>query len=61
MLVAGGEEVSREQPLFLIEAMKMETTVTAPFDGRVAEIVLPDGSMVESEDLVVVLEPANAD
>jgi pyruvate carboxylase len=33
--------------------MKMETTVTAIEDGTVNKIVLDDGSMVESEDLIL--------
>lgn len=56
VLVKPGAQVKRNQPLFIIEAMKMETTVTAPSDGTVQRIALGDGTLVETDDLVVVME-----
>jgi pyruvate carboxylase len=56
VLVKAGAKVKRNQPLFIIEAMKMETTVTAPADGTVQRIALSDGTLVETDDLVVVME-----
>ena len=35
ILVRKGEKVSKNQPLFIIEAMKMETTITAIADGTI--------------------------
>ena len=43
VLVKKGESVKRNQPLFVIEAMKMETTVTAQDAGSIAEVVLSAG------------------
>lgn len=56
ILVKKGELVKKNQPLFIIEAMKMETTITANEEGKVKAIALKPGIMVHSEDLVVVLE-----
>lgn len=56
IFVEKGEAVTKNQPLFVIEAMKMETTVTALEAGVVASLALKEGTMVEAEDLVVVLE-----
>ena len=56
ILVKRGEKVVKNQPLFIIEAMKMETTITATTDATVNKIVLKTGFMVNSEDLVIVLE-----
>ncbi|WP_289061909.1 pyruvate carboxylase [uncultured Zobellia sp.] len=56
VLVKPGQEVNRNQPLFVIEAMKMETTVTATEEGVVAKIQLKGGSLVNSEDLVLTLK-----
>ncbi len=56
ILVEEGQVVEQGDPLFIIEAMKMETTVIAPYKGRVKEIVLPEKTMVEPDDLVLVLE-----
>lgn len=56
VLVKKGESVKRNQPLFVIEAMKMETTVTAQDAGSVAEVVLSAGELVQTDDLVLRLE-----
>lgn len=56
VLVKNGQEMKKNEPLFIIEAMKMETTVTANFNGTVKKIVLKGGSMVNAEDLVMILE-----
>ena len=56
VLVKKGEVVAANQPLFVIEAMKMETTVTAPIDGKISKVVLSNGTMVEQDDLVIVLD-----
>ncbi len=54
--VKAGDEVQKNDPLFIIEAMKMETTVTAPNEGTVAKIHLNSGKLVEQDDLVVEME-----
>ncbi len=51
-----GDKVSQDSILFIIEAMKMETSVSAPFDGTVKKIHLADGSLVEQDDLVIEFE-----
>ena len=51
-----GDKVKENQPLFIIEAMKMETTVSSPQSGKVKAVYLAGGSMVEQDDLVVELE-----
>ncbi len=56
VLVKKGEEVKENQPLFIIEAMKMETTVTAVTKGVVNKIQLKSGSLVNTDDLVLILE-----
>ncbi|RYZ21144.1 MAG: pyruvate carboxylase [Chitinophagaceae bacterium] len=55
-LIKEGQEVKLNQPLFVIEAMKMETTITATRTGKVGRLVLPAGKMVKADDLVLTLE-----
>ena len=55
LLVKEGEPVRANQPLFVIEAMKMETTITATKEGIIEKIVLPAGTMVKADDLVLTL------
>ncbi|GGE33544.1 pyruvate carboxylase [Psychroflexus planctonicus] len=56
ILVKKGDTVEKNQALFVIEAMKMETTVTANASGKVEEVVLQPGVMVFADDLVIRLE-----
>ncbi|MCB9257148.1 MAG: pyruvate carboxylase [Chitinophagales bacterium] len=56
ILVKLGDKVEKNHPLFLIEAMKMESTVVAPSQGVVKEIILKDNEMVQQDDLVLILE-----
>ncbi|CAM1369715.1 Pyruvate carboxylase [Tenacibaculum litopenaei] len=55
VLVKPGEKVLENQPLFVIEAMKMETTVTSVNSGVIAKIQLEAGALVDANDLVVEL------
>lgn len=45
--VAAGDAVTRGQRLLVLEAMKMEQSLTAPFDGIVAEVKAIAGTQVE--------------
>lgn len=56
LLIKEGEEVKANQPLFIIEAMKMETTITATQQGKVNRVVLQPGKMVKADDLVLELQ-----
>jgi 3-methylcrotonyl-CoA carboxylase alpha subunit len=46
VLVAAGDHVERGQPLMVVEAMKMEHTVSAPADGTVIEVLYGIGDQV---------------
>ncbi len=56
ILVTKGQEVEANEPLFVIEAMKMESTITAPYRGRVLQVVLGEKTLVEQDDVVLELE-----
>ena len=56
VLVKKGQKVEENDHLFIIEAMKMETTVTATKTGTVKSVSLKPGTMVQKGDLVVTLE-----
>jgi len=55
VLVKQNEAVRKNQPLFVIEAMKMETVITAPFEGAVKHVELSTGTLVNTNDLVMEL------
>ncbi|MEJ5238191.1 pyruvate carboxylase [Limisphaera sp. VF-2] len=52
-----GATVRKGDKLLALEAMKMQTTVQAPMDAEVAEILVASGDMVEAKDLLVRLRP----
>ena len=54
--VQAGDKVARGQKLFTLEAMKMETTLYADQDGRVAELLVKPGTQVETGELLLRLE-----
>ncbi|HQK97297.1 MAG TPA: pyruvate carboxylase [Bacteroidia bacterium] len=56
IFVKAGQEVKKNTPLFTIEAMKMETTITANKDLKIKDITLKEGTLVESDDLVMEVE-----
>jgi pyruvate carboxylase len=54
VLVKKGDAVKKNQALFVIEAMKMETTVAASHDTVISDIILNAGTMVNTNDLVLI-------
>ena len=56
ILVEEGEEIKVDTPLFIIEAMKMESTITSPVAGVVKKLHLKEKTLVEQDDLVVELQ-----
>jgi 3-methylcrotonyl-CoA carboxylase alpha subunit len=47
VLVKSGEQVSKGQPLVIMEAMKMEHTIKAPSNGTIDEVFFHEGDMVD--------------
>jgi 3-methylcrotonyl-CoA carboxylase alpha subunit len=54
--VVHGQSVTKGQKLLTLEAMKMEYSLTAPFDGVVAEMNAVAGAQVQVEALLVRIE-----
>ena len=59
VFVEKGAQVTRGQRLAIIEAMKMEHTLTAPIDGVVVEIAIAKDAQVAEDAKVLVIEPAS--
>ena len=53
---AVGTDVSEEDPIIILESMKMEIPVGAPADGKVKEILVEVGDAVEEGQDVAVME-----
>ncbi|MBP3454629.1 MAG: hypothetical protein J6K38_00010 [Alistipes sp.] len=54
--VKAGDTVSVGQEVLVLEAMKMENSITSDFAGRVAGVLVAEGDSVQSEAPLVVIE-----
>ncbi|MBO5480600.1 MAG: acetyl-CoA carboxylase biotin carboxyl carrier protein subunit [Clostridia bacterium] len=54
LLVANGESVKKDQPILVLEAMKMDNDITAPCDG-VVTFQVAKGANVESDSVLAVI------
>ncbi len=48
ILVEEGEKVSKDQPLMVMEAMKMESEIKSPVNGVVKKILVKEGDKVSA-------------
>ncbi len=54
LLVAEGASVKKDQPILVLEAMKMDNDITAPCDG-VVSFKVTKGANVESDSILAVI------
>ncbi len=59
--VAVGDTVKQGEPLAVIEAMKIEHTITAPTDGIVAELLFKAGDLVADGDELLRIDATESD
>lgn len=55
--VKAGDRVEAEQPLAILESMKMEIPVEAPAAGVVAEVLVHEGQTIGEDEPLFRLEP----
>ncbi|MDQ0201697.1 pyruvate carboxylase [Neobacillus ginsengisoli] len=55
LLVKPGDQVKKGESIAITEAMKMETTVQAPFTGTVKEVFVKDGDAIQTGDFLIEL------
>ncbi|HIG36863.1 MAG TPA: 3-methylcrotonyl-CoA carboxylase, partial [Oceanospirillaceae bacterium] len=60
-MVSAGQVVAAGDALMLVEAMKMEHTITAPTDGTVDEIYFNVGDLVSADVQLLHLQPINVE
>ena len=56
--VAVGDEVRAGDAVAAIEAMKMESSISSPIDGRIERIVTVPGASLEPGDLILEIRPS---
>ncbi len=57
ILVAAGQSVAAGQDVLIVEAMKMEHALKAPFAGRVEACFVKEGEQVELGQKLIVIHP----
>jgi 3-methylcrotonyl-CoA carboxylase alpha subunit len=57
ILTAKGKAVRKGERVAILEAMKMEHALTAPFDGTVTEIAAAEGSQIAERATIMTIEP----
>jgi acetyl-CoA/propionyl-CoA carboxylase biotin carboxyl carrier protein len=58
--VTVGQAVSAGQPVLVVEAMKMEHTVTSPIEGTVTELTAKAGQQVRMDEPLAAIDPKPA-
>jgi len=58
VMVERGDQIEEGQAVAVLEAMKMESTITAHRAGRVERVAAKSGARLDQGDLVLVLAPA---
>jgi biotin carboxyl carrier protein len=56
ILTAQGDRVESGQALLILEAMKMETRITAPAGGVISRLLVEQGQTVERDQLLIEIE-----
>jgi biotin carboxyl carrier protein len=56
ILCAVGKRVKKGDTLVILEAMKMETLIAAPEDGKVTSLAVEKGMTVQAGQLIATLE-----
>ena len=56
IMVELGQEVKEGDTLLIMEAMKMESPVSAPCDGKIGNIAVSAGATVQTGELLLTIE-----
>ena len=51
-----GDELEEDDPIVILESMKMEIPISAPADGKVVEILVAEGDEVSEGQVVAKFE-----
>ncbi len=57
LMVTEGDEVEKDQPLVILEAMKMENELKAPISGTITELSAETGDSLEKNSPILEIEP----
>jgi 3-methylcrotonyl-CoA carboxylase alpha subunit len=61
VFIADGDSVEKGQKLLILEAMKMQTAIVAPFDGVLEHLSVAKGDQVSDGQLLLRVAPRQAE
>ena len=56
VMINSGDAVVADQPLFILEAMKMENVIKSPVEGSIKKIEIKKGDSVEKNQVLVMFD-----
>lgn len=56
VLLKAGDEVEEDEPVLVLEALKMEMPVVSPVDGTIEKICVEAGQEVDSDTLLALID-----
>ena len=58
LVASPGQQLAEDDPIVVLESMKMEIAVTAPRAGTLREIRVAVDDLVEEDQVVALMDPA---
>ena len=56
LMVKEGDQITEDQPLVVVEAMKMETRITSSIAGIVSTVNIKEGQQVKAGELLIIVK-----
>jgi len=56
--IKNGQNIKKGEPLFILEAMKMENSIKSPVSGKIVSINVTEGIAVDKNTVLCIIEPA---
>lgn len=59
VMVKAGDAVKVNQPMLVLEAMKMENQIVSPVNGVIAQVLVTSGKAIDVGEVMVVIQEIN--
>jgi|TARA_B110000003_G_C16480845_1_gene469493 acetyl-CoA carboxylase biotin carboxyl carrier protein len=56
IVVEVGQEIEENQEVIILESMKMEIPINSNYKGKIKEILVKEGDMIDEDEIVIILE-----
>ena len=56
IVVEVGQEIEENQEVIILESMKMEIPINSNYKGKIKEILVKEGDIIDEDETVIILE-----